>query len=108
MAGKFLVIDGGSGGPGDPTMEQRVARLEQDSKVLSGALEKINERLIAIDVELKHLPRSAEIAALKADVARIDGKLAALPSSWQLLTMIISTWAAGAAIVFAILRFGGK
>ena len=49
-----------------------------------------------------------DFATLQADVARIDGKLPNIPTMWQSLTMVVSTWAAGAAIVFTIFRFAGK
>jgi hypothetical protein len=107
---KFNVIDGGlgGGGPEDPMLDQRVAALEDGQKRSNAVLEKINERLIGIEAEIKHLPKAADYATLKADVARFDGKLSNIPTMWQLLTMVVSTWAAGAAIVFTILRFGGK
>ncbi|MBX9908819.1 MAG: hypothetical protein K2Z25_08900 [Beijerinckiaceae bacterium] len=89
-------------------MLERVIVLEEGQKRTNATLDKINERLIGIEAELKHLPKAADYASLKADVARVDGKLSNIPTMWQLLTMVVSTWAAGAAIVFTILRFGGK
>ncbi len=96
-------------------MLERVLALEEGQKrinatldKMSATLDKMSERLIGIEAELKHLPKAADYATLKADVARIDGKLSNIPTMWQLLTMVVSTWAAGAAIVFTILRFGGN
>jgi hypothetical protein len=71
-------------------------------------LTQIETRLDAIEAGIRQLPGMIDYATLKADVARIAGKLSNIPTMWQLLTMIVSTWAAGAAIVFTILRFGGN
>ncbi len=78
-------------------------------------LAQIERRLDGIEASIKRLPKMADFgslksdyATLKADVARIDGKLSIIPTMWQLLTMVVTTWAAGAAIVLTTLRFGGK
>jgi hypothetical protein len=89
-------------------LEQRVAGLESGMKDIQATLLKVNERLLGIETELKHLPKATDYGALRADIAEVKGRLATSPTMWQLLTMVISTWAAGAAIVFAILRFGVK
>jgi hypothetical protein len=89
----------------DRTLEQRVLRLEE-------AFVRVDQRLITIETEIKHLPSAADYAALRADIARIDGKLSNMPTTWQLfvalVTTIVTTWSAGAAIVFALLRFAPK
>ncbi len=71
-------------------------------------LTQIEMRLDAIEAEIRQLSKMVDFATLRADVARIDGKLSNIPTMWQLFTMVVSTWAAGAAVVFTILRFGGN
>jgi hypothetical protein len=71
-------------------------------------LTQIETRLDAIEAGVRQLPKMVDFATLKADVARIDGKLSNIPTMRQLLTMVVSTSVAGAAIVFTILRFGGN
>lgn len=46
--------------------------------------------------------------ALKADLARLDGRVSQLPTVWTMftaiITMVVATWRAGAVTVFAVLR----
>ena len=93
-------------GPEDPMLEKRVENLESTMRSIETAL-------VEIKTELKHLPKmsdymgiKSDFASLKSDVAEIKGRLSNTPTTLQLLAMIISTWTAGAAIVFAIARFG--
>jgi hypothetical protein len=82
--------EGGAGAaPEDSMLEQRVARLEDDMRELKGVLKDIQRDLV--DVRMK--------------VSAIDARLATVPTSLQLLVMMLTTWSAGAAIVFALPRF---
>lgn len=78
------------------SLERRVERLEADMSDVKIALRSIEARLVAIEVS----------------IAEIKGKLQGLPTSWQMFTAImtsaVATWSAGAAIVFALLRFAPK
>lgn len=85
-------------------MEQRVGRLEQKVDRIEAILTRLEPRISEIVGEMRSLPKAADYASLKADIARIDGRLTNMPTMWQMLTMVISTWATGAAIVFALLR----
>ena len=82
-------------------LEQRVSRLE-------GTLERIDQRLATIEIELKHLPKAADYASLKADIARVDGRLTNIPTTLQMLVMMITVWSVGTGIVFTVLRFAVK
>ncbi len=97
----------GGGGPEDPMLETRVTRLEQDVQEMKSSLRSI-ELAVA---EMKHLPKAADLAALrsdfaglKADVAEMRGRLSQMPTLLQLVTVVITTWSAGAAMVFTLLR----
>ena len=90
-------------------LEARVARLEDDMK-------EVKTWLVEIKAELKHLPQvndltsiRSDFATLRADFARLDGRIFQLPTAWTMFTAIITTvvatWGAGAAIVFTLLRF---
>lgn len=67
-------------------LEQRVGRLEDDMKELKAGLK-----------------------AVEVTLARLDGRISQLPTAWTMFTAIITTvvatWGAGAAIVFTLLRF---
>ena len=72
------------GGSGDGTfdgMEARVTALEKRLDKFEGKLD-----------------------TLISSVAELKGRVSASPTTWQLLGIMITTWAAGAAIVFALTR----
>lgn len=85
-------------------LEVRVARLEEAMDEVNSTLKNVEHVALGIRTELKHRPSAADHTSLKADIARLDGKISSIPSMWQTLTMIITTWSAGAAIVFTLLR----
>jgi hypothetical protein len=89
------------GGPEDPMLEQRVTKLEN-------AFERIEQRLVGIETELKHLPKATDYASIKADIARIEGRLTNVPTTLQMLVMLITTGSVGVGIVFTVLRFAPK
>jgi hypothetical protein len=91
---------GGNGdGPEGPMLDQRVTRLETDVSEIKISMRSVQDSLIRIETELKALPKSAEIGEIK-------GRIAMLPTTLQLVTLVISTWAAGAGIALALMRFG--
>jgi uncharacterized coiled-coil protein SlyX len=83
----------GDGGRDDPLLEQRVARLEEDVREIRADIREIR----------------ADVRELQVAIARIEGKLdiviARTPTSLQLWGMLLSTWTAGAGIVFLMMRF---
>lgn len=81
----------------------------------SASSERVENRLASIELllseikgQLSQIQKSSDFATIRADVARIDGRLSQLPTTWQLLAMVISTWAAGAAIVFTVVKFATR
>jgi|GEM_PF-2194320 len=90
-----LQSGGGSGNNGG--MEARVVKLENDVKVLDGKFDAVMKRLDGIDSDLKSIMK---------DVARIEGRVSTMPSTWQLLMMIVGIMGFAFALAFAILRFG--
>jgi hypothetical protein len=79
--------------PEPPMLEQRVERLEADMKDVKSSLKFIEGKLSSIDVTLARLDERTNAMS----------KTALGPLS--LFTAVISTWAAGAAIVFTLLHF---
>lgn len=92
---------GGGSGPEDPMLEQRVTRLEDDMKEIRSALARI-------EAELKHMPKAMDYAALRSEVAEIKGRLTNLPTTLQMIVMLITVWSVGSGIIFAVLRFAVK
>jgi uncharacterized coiled-coil protein SlyX len=99
---------GGGDGPEMPMLEQRVAALESKLDRMDSTIQRIDVSIAKIEATLGQMPKMADFAALKSDVAETKGRLGGLPSTWQLLLSVIATWASGAAIVFTILKFGAK
>ena len=85
---------GGGGGTMDG-MEARVALLERSVEKMDLRLEGVEKRLDKLDGKIDRLVES---------VAEMKGRVMASPTTWQLLGIVITTWTAGAAIVFALGR----
>ena len=123
----------GGGGPEGPTMDERVTKLERAIEGINTQLARlptieahmaktsdiaeIKAQLAlmakATDVaeikgQLSQMPKANDWASLRAEIAEIKGKVSAIPTTWQLVPLLLTTWTAGAAIVFALLRVSGK
>ncbi len=84
----------GGSGPDDPSLEQRVARIE---RILERLEPKITETLLTG-------AKQTDLQNLRVDVAKLEGKISTLPTWWMLIISVITTWSAGAAIVFALVK----
>jgi hypothetical protein len=74
------VLENGGGGPHDPTMESRVARLEEDVRAIKGVLERFEPLLARIDERTK-------VSATTADVSELKGRLSNMPTIWGLVSV---------------------
>ena len=101
MGDVFPFKSGGGGGPENPTLEQRVAHLEDDMKDVKSSLTRIEQRLASIDAELKHVAKASEVAELR-------GRLSNLPTTIQMIMMLITIWSVGTGMILAVLRFAPK
>ena len=95
---------GEGGGPEDPMLEQRVARLEDTVDRIEAAIVRIEPKISEIAGELRQLPRANDISSLKADIADLRGRVANMPTWWMLVVALIATWSAGAGFVFALVK----
>jgi hypothetical protein len=81
-------FSGGGSGPNDPTVEFRLARLET-----------------AVDNIQK------DVQALREAVARIDGKISNLPTTFQIVFMLatftVATFVGATGLALAVLKLGG-
>ena len=80
-------------------LEQRVARLEEDVKEIRSTLRSVETKLSSI---------AESVAEIKGRIGGIEMRLSAMPTTIQLVTLLLTTWAAGAAIVFTALRYAPK
>lgn len=85
-------------------LEQRVAGLEVDVRDIKAAVGRIEASAATMLAELREL-KSKDVADLRTKLSFVEGRLHGMPNTWQLLTIVLTTWAAGAAIVFTLLRF---
>ena len=82
-------------------LESRVARLEDDMRDMKTSLRAI-ELAVA---DIRHLPKAADYAGLRAEIAEMRGRMSQMPTFLQLVGIVLTTWSAGAAIVFTLVRF---
>lgn len=79
-----LLASGGDG-PHDPGMEARVARLEEDVRLMR-----------------------ADVSATRADVSYIRGRLESLPSNWQMIVTVTAGNVGLAGVLIAAVKLFGK
>ena len=78
----------------DPSLEARVTGLE--TKV---------DRVEAILVRLEPKITETLLTSAKAvDLAEVKGRISSLPTWWMLMVTVLSTWLAGAGIVFTLVK----
>lgn len=86
--------DGGSdGGPEDPMLGQRVARLEEDMKEVRGDVRNIRDRLGVIEECL---------ARIEGGFTGINAKLDALPTVWTFVVALVGSVIAAVAIAVSL------
>jgi uncharacterized coiled-coil protein SlyX len=86
-------------------LDQRVARLEA---TLERIEPKISELLLVGAKQTELHKVQLDLAELKGRVAGLESRLATVPSTTQLVLWLLTTWSAGAAIVFALIRNAAK
>jgi hypothetical protein len=68
----------------------------------------VKSALARIEGHLKSLPTMADYTAARTDVAEIKGRLTNLPTTLQMLVMLITIWSVGTGMIFAVLRYAPK
>ena len=89
-------------------IEQRVSSLEEKMARVETKIDRIELKLAELVGMLSQSPKTSDYTSLKTDLAEVKGRIASLPSTWQMLTMILASQASWAGIVFALLKFGTK
>ena len=83
-------------------LDQRVGALETKLVQIDAKIDRIDAALLRLEPAIRDI--ASRHAELNARVANAEGHLKAMPTFVQLAAMLITTWAAGAAIVFALLK----
>lgn len=103
-------VGSGGGGPHDPIMDARVARLEEDFKEFRHELRSVRSELSSLRVDMSkefasvRKDLSGEVGILRVDVAELKGMARNLPSTWVMLTAMFGFAIAVSGLVFAIAR----
>ena len=93
---------GGHGPTGDDEVERRIKTLETSIGKLDRKLDSIIDTQIAerlsnekrfgsIDARLSAIDEKLDAKASAADVARITGRVDSLPTTWQMITLVVGT-----------------
>jgi hypothetical protein len=82
--------------------EQRVVALESGAGQIEAKIDRIDAALQRLEPAIRDI--ATKFSDLNARVAGVEGHLRAMPTFVQLIVALISTWAAGTAIVFALLK----
>jgi hypothetical protein len=102
MAIKVVSGTGGPPGPEGPTLEQRISDPESTLAQIIVKVDRIDAALQRLEPAIRDI--ATRFSDLNARVAGVEGQLRAMPTFLQLAVALISTWAAGTAIVFALLK----
>jgi hypothetical protein len=96
-------LAGDGRGPHDPTMEARVAKLEQDMSEVKATLGRMEPLLIRMDERMNHLATRAELFAsvgdLKTALESKPGRAAMWTMSIALFGLTVAALAGGVAII---------
>jgi uncharacterized coiled-coil protein SlyX len=99
-------VDGG--GPEDPALERRVTQLEEDMRFVKATLGRLEPLIVEIHRDMARRSELNEVrdrlAETREEVKEMKGALSRSPTINHLLAATISTWIAGAGIVFAVMR----
>jgi septal ring factor EnvC (AmiA/AmiB activator) len=93
---------GGPRGPESPALEQRISDLESTLAQIILKMDRIDAALQRLEPAIRDI--ASKFSDLNARVAGVEGQLRAMPTFLQLMVALISTSAAGTAIVFALLK----
>ena len=92
-------------------LAERVAGLEQKVDRIEAILTRLEPRISEIAGELRQMPKAAEFGMLRADVARLEGRmtgfegrLGMLPTTWTLISFAVGSCLASAGLAFTIAR----
>jgi hypothetical protein len=80
-------------------LDQRITKVEGNIAEIKLSLRSIEDTLLEVKTELKSLPKAGEIG-------EINGRLSLLPTTWQLVVILLTTWAAGMYFAIAIAKLG--
>lgn len=87
------------GGPENPMLEMRVARLEDDMRDIKTTLKGIDSRLGSIELALAKI--DGRITGVEGRIAGIEGRLQQIPTVWQTVSILAVLLFGVAGVIFA-------
>jgi len=93
-----LVSRGSSGMDGD--LEARVTRLEADVSEIKDTLRRLEPMIVQLLGEMGEFRK--EMAKTREDMARLDGRVSQLPTTWTLMVGVVAI----ISLVFGLLKLG--
>jgi len=91
----------GGGGPEDPMLERRVEALESDVRDVKAILSRLEAGFARVEEKLSHV-------ALSSEIARLEGRLSQIPSTWQIVGILAALLFGIASVVYATTNFIGQ
>lgn len=83
--------------------DDRIGRLEDDVKEIKGDLKAFRQQMAENDKQLRAL-----VGGVEQRLARLEGVVANLPSTWVMLTAIAASQVTLLGFTFLILRYAAK
>ena len=97
---------GGPGGPEDPGVQHRVARLETAVDEVKTSNIRIEAKLERSDEALRRIEDALKVLVdLREKVAHIDGRLNNIPTFWQTFSLMAMLLLGIAGLIFTASRF---
>lgn len=98
----------GGGGPEDTMLEKRVETLEGDMKDVKATLSRLEIAFARFEERLSHTATAADVENVRASIARVEGRLSQIPSTWQIVGILAALLFGVASVVFATTNFIGQ
>lgn len=89
-------------------LERRVETLEADMKEVKASLSRLETGFARMEEKLSHVATVSDSAAVRESVARLDGKLTLIPTTWQIIGILAALLFGVASLVYATNNFLGQ
>jgi hypothetical protein len=86
-------------------LERRVEALENDVRDMKSSLSRLEVGFARMEEKLAHLATGADIANIRESVARVEGRLSQIPSTWQIVGILAALLFGVASVVYATNTF---
>ncbi len=82
--------------------------VEDRMRGLEAKVDRVDATLQRLEAKLTDLTftsaKAIDLQKMQVDLAEVKGRISSLPTWWMLMVTVLSTWLAGAGIVFTLAR----